>query len=342
MRPASRRALLRSLAAVAPSRAARIWSLLALVALAGLLIAFLIGPEREPIRAVSAPEPSALVVDPVLALPFGEGRNSGVAPSAKAAPANGPIEELRVAFRTADDRQKLYGQLKQRSEPDALYLAFRAARDCALLLSGSGLADLDAISERRSERERQFVAANKRCTGFVNEPPVPEEMRHLEEEAAKAGHAAAQIALASEMFTLRSFGETLDTLRRGLASGDPLAFDEARGLLAMSRFQAEVAGVSPGAEISVRRTDPRLAALDVVNCRLDNPCGPAGRGISIDCNGDDLCERDAEQWLLDLADVGDDERRSTVALADRLLVAFKSGAVDAIVRLPVEAPLLRR
>jgi len=334
MRPASRRALLRSLAAAAPSRAARIWSLVAIVAIAGLLIAYFAGPEREPIRAVSAPEPSPPVVDPVLALPFGAGRDAGAAPSAAAAAAaSAPIEELRVAFRTADDRQRLYRELKQRTEPDAMYLAFRAARDCALLLAGSGLAELDAISERHSERERQLVAANKRCTGFVNEPPAPDEMRHLQEEAAKAGHAAAQIALASEMFAQHALGETLDTLRRGLASRDPLAFDEARGLLAMSPFQPEVGGVAPTAETSVRRSDSRRVALDLVNCRLDNPCGPAGRS-ALDCRGDNLCERDAEEWLLDLADLGDDERRSALALADRLLVAFKSGAVDTIVRAP--------
>ena len=332
MRPASRRALLRRLAAAAPSRAARmIWSLVAIVAIAGLLIAYFVGPEREPIRAVSALEPSPPVVDPVLALPFGEGR-MGAAPSAAAA-ASAPIEELRVAFRTADDRQRLYRELKQRTEPDAMYIAFRAARDCALLLSGSGLAELDAISERHSERERQLVAANKRCTGFVNEPPAPDEMRHLEEQAAKAGHAAAQIALASDMFAQHAPGETLDTLRRGLASRDPLAFDEARVLLAMSGFLPEVGGVASTAETSVRRSDSRRAAIDLVNCRLDNPCGPAGR-IALDCGGDNLCERDAEEWLLDRADLGDDERRSALALADRLLVAFRSGAVDTIVRAP--------
>src|SRR5882724_740576 len=86
MRPASRRALLKRLAAVAPTRSARIWSAAALVVVAAVLSTVFFDNGREPIRVAPATQRSAPVLDPVLALPFGEGNAAAVA-AATTAPA---------------------------------------------------------------------------------------------------------------------------------------------------------------------------------------------------------------------------------------------------------------
>ncbi|HYS13409.1 MAG TPA: hypothetical protein VEN28_08870 [Burkholderiaceae bacterium] len=334
MRPASKRVLLERLAAVAPMRGARVWSVLALIAVAAVVISRFFGGSEGAQRPVNPETHGAPVLDPVLALPFGEGGASVAAPTRAAD--NGRIEELRTAYRSTDDRLALYRQLRERPEADARYLAFRAARDCELLRAGAGVvAELDAISERKGERERQMAAATTRCRGFLSEPAARDEVQRLEEEAATAGHPAAQIALAADSYAQHPLAETVATLRRGLASGDPLAFDEARVLLAMTRHQVEIAGVAPITTVDPQATDTRVAAIDLVGCRLGNPCGPSRGAVAIECGANASCLRDAEEWLLQSADFTDEERRATLALAERLLAAFKRGAVDEIVRLPV-------
>jgi hypothetical protein len=44
--------------------------------------------------------------------------------------------------------------------------------------------------------------------------------------------------------------------------------------------------------------------------------------------------RDAEDWVLQMADLPDEERRAALALAERMLAAFQRGAIDEIVRVP--------
>jgi len=336
MRPASRRALLERLAAIAPPRGARIWSVLALVAFATIVISRFFGGSEGAQRPVPSEVHGGPVLDPVLASPFGEGGASAAMPAPVVD--NGRSEELRTAYRGAADHRALYRQLRERPEADARYLAFRAARDCELLRAGGVVAELDAISERKGERERQMAAATTRCRGFLSEPAPPDEVHRLEEEAATAGHAAAQIALAADTYAQHPLAETMATLRRGLASGDPLAFDEARVLLAMTRHQLEIAGVAPNTYADPQVTDTRVTAIDLVGCRLGNPCGPSRGAVAIECGGNAPCLRDAEEWLLQMADLTDEERRVTLTLAERMLAAFKRGAVDEIVRLPARTP----
>jgi hypothetical protein len=337
MRPASRHALVKRLTEATPLRATGLWSALFLAGVAALLLVGFFGRSEPPPR-LAAPEPRGPpLLDAVLALPFGEGAAAAMPP----APAvdNNRVEDLRTAFRTADDHQSLYRQWRYRPEADARYLAFRAARDCELLRAGGALGELETRSERRGERERQMAAAAARCRGFTAEPAPPDEVQRLEQEAAAAGHPAAQIALATETFTQRPLAETLAILQRGLASGDPLAFDEARLLLAMSRHQVEIAGMAPTATADVRRTDARVVAIDLVGCRLGNPCGPNRGVVAIDCGSNGRCLRDAEEWVVQMADLNDEERRVALGLADRMLAAFRRGAVDEIVRArPVEPP----
>ena len=337
MRPASRRALLKRLTEVAPHGGVPLWSLLVVVAAVVFLISrFFVGSEKLPIA--KAPEVrSPPLLDPVLALPFGEGNASAHA-SAQNVPLDvRRVDELRVAYRNADDRQALYKEWRDRPEADARYLAFRAARDCDLVRAGGIVAELDVSSERKGEQDRQLTLATTRCRGFMTEPAPPDEVQRLEQEAASAGHPAAQIALAAEAYVLNPRTETLNVLRRGLSTGDPLAFDEARVLLAMSRHQYEIAGVPPTAADG-RSSDARVAAIDLVGCRLGNPCGPSRGLIAIDCGASAVCLRDAEELVLQSSELSDEERRTALALADRMLAAFKRGAVDEIVRAPGNPP----
>src|SRR5262245_35182593 len=98
MRPASRRALLKRLGAVAPTRGTWIGSVVALISLVVLLVAAFSRPAHEALRVAPATERHQPLVEGVLALPFGESdNNAAVPPGAPAAASNGPIEELRAA-----------------------------------------------------------------------------------------------------------------------------------------------------------------------------------------------------------------------------------------------------
>src|SRR5262249_38976508 len=126
----------------------------------------------------------------------------------------GPIEELRETFRRTDDLQALFQQWRDRPEPDARYLAFRAARDCELMRTGGIVVELDALSERRGERERQANRATSRCRGFQGAPAARDEMLRLEQDAAAAGSLAAQVALAADTFSQRPVPEAIAVVRR--------------------------------------------------------------------------------------------------------------------------------
>jgi len=337
MRPTSRRALLKRLAAAAPPRGGWAWGL-ALVVLGAVALAHLVSDDETAPPAAKPAARGMPLLGGALASPFGEG-NASAAPARQTD--GGPVEELRQAYRRAGDLQVLYAQWRDRPEADAHYLAFRAARDCDLQRAGGMVPELDAFSERRGEHERQMARASARCRGFQSAPAPQEEVLRLEQEAAAAGSPAAQVALLADSYAQRPLADTVAALRRGLASKDPLAFDEARVLLAMSRHQVEIAGVAPTMAGDLRVIDARVVAIDLVGCRLGNPCGP-GRGmIAIDCDASAPCERDAEEWLVELAGIGEDERRTAESLAGRMLAAFGRGAVDEIVRLPATAQAMQ-
>jgi hypothetical protein len=333
MRPTSKRALLEQLARKAPPRGARLGSALALIAIATIVLVHFLGstegaqsPTRSEKPAASAP------FEGVLALPFGQGSGNAAAPTGAAEA--GPIAELRETFRRTDDLYALFQQWRERPEADARYLAFRAARDCELLRTGGIVVELDALSERRGERERQATLATARCRGFQSMPPGRDEVLRIEQEAAAAGSLAAQVALTADTFSQRPVPDAIAVVRRALASGDQLAFDESRVLLAMSRHQVEIGGMPPSAPGDARSSDTRVVAIDLVGCRLGNPCGQSRGSISIDCGSNLTCQRDAEEWLMQMASLDDDEQRTTQALAARMLAAFKRGAIDEIVRMP--------
>lgn len=338
MRPASRRALLERLAAAAPSRGALTWPAIALgAALVFVLVYWLQRPAAPPAVAPPPPPHSApSLLDPALALPFGEGSATVAAATPERGP-QGAIEELRAIYRAAPDRRALYAQWRNRPEADARYLAYRAARDCDLLLAGAAAAQLEGPGERAGERagdrERRMAESAGRCQGFTVEPAAPEETEHLLEEAASAGHPAALVALAAEKYAQTPLAETVSVLRQALASGDPFAYDEARIVLAMARHQIEIAGMAPRSVAANQRADARVAAIDLAGCLLGNPCGPSRGVVVLECS-DDYCRRDAQDWLLQMSNLGDDDRRLARALAERLASAFRRGAVDEILRAP--------
>jgi hypothetical protein len=332
MRPASRRALLKLLDDASGSRGAWVGTALAVIALATAVIAWYTSRGEPPPPAARLAAPAAPVLDPVLALPFGQGSANGAAPAATLAVTR--VEELRAAYRRVDDLFALYQQWRDRPETDARYLAFRAARDCERLRrSGAGV-ELEAMVERKGERERQIAASIARCGAFMNQPATIAELQALEKETADAGHPAAQVAYATDTIGQRSLGETLGIVKKALASGDPFAYDEARVVLAGSRHQAEIANAPPASANDLRSTDVRVVAIDIAGCRLGNPCGPANGAAPLDCGDNQICQRDAEAWLMLAAELDDDERRQAVSLAERLFAAFRRGAVDEIVRLP--------
>ena len=234
MRPASRRALLRRLAA-APPRGVRWGSALALAAAAVFLIVHF--ARRPPAAPPAPPSPatrSAPIVDPALALPFGEG-----------APATGETaagSDARAAYASARDRLALYRQLRARADADARYLAFRVARECAPL-HADGLRV--AAPAMYGARDRRLAAGEEGCRGFAREPVPRDEPLRLLQEAAAAGHAAAAMAAAAETLAPRAPAETVALVARALASGDSFAYDEALVLLAIARHQAVIAGVPP-------------------------------------------------------------------------------------------------
>lgn len=322
MRPASRRALLKRLAAVAPPQRVRWGSALALAAAAFFLIAHFV--QRAPAAAPPPPAPasrSVPILDPALALPFGA---APAAPATAVGDAN-PVPALRAAYAAAGDRLALYRQLRAQPDPNARYLAYRTARECTRLLAAGGAAASGA-------RARRLAAETEACRGFAREAASRSEWLALLQEAAASGHAAAQLAAAAENFAPRSAAETAAFVARALASADPLAFDEARLLLAMARHQLVLAGAAPEGAADPGRIDPRVVALDLANCRLGNPCGPSRGAPAVDCAGDAACLSEAQQWLLEEAELEEDELRAAGFLADRIVAAFRRGAIEDIVR----------
>jgi hypothetical protein len=310
----------------------------ALAAVAVLVAVFFLQGPAEPQRTAALQDRGPPMVDAVLAPPFGEG--SAAAPTPPVTETGSTVDALRVAYRTSTDQLALYRQWRLRPEAEARYLAYRAARDCELVLGGGEPTELDAASERPGERERQMVFAAARCRGFLSEPALPDELQHLLHESAAAGHPAALVALATEAFLQGRSAETMAVLQRALASADPLAFDEARLLLAMGRHRWAIAGVAPGPEAEGRRTDARVLAIDLAGCRLGNPCGPGRGAVAIDCGDSAPCRRDAEEWVMQLSELGEEDRRAALALAKHIVDAFKRGAIDEIVRAPsASAPM---
>jgi hypothetical protein len=319
MRPASRRALLKRLAA-APAPRLRWGSALVLAAAAVFLIAHF--AQRTPAAAPppAPPSRSVPILDPALALPFG---SAPAAPAAAGTTAS--VTELRAAYAAARDRLALYRQLRAQPDPDARYLAYRTARECTRLLAAGG-------ASAGGARARRLAAEAEACRGFAREAASRTEWLALLQEAAASGHAAAQLAAAAENFAPRSAAETAAFVARALTSADPLAFDEARVLLAMARHQLVLAGVAPEGAADLGRIDPRVVALDLANCRLGNPCGPSRGAPAVDCAGDAACLAEAQQWLLDEAELEEDEIRAAGFLADRVAAAFRRGTIDEIVR----------
>jgi hypothetical protein len=301
-------------------------SALALAAAASFLIAHFV--QRAPAAAPPPPAPPARsvpILDPALALPFGE------APAATATAAGDatPVPDLRAAYATARDRLALYRQLRARADADARYLAFRTARECAALLADGGRA---AAGGMHGARERRLAAAVASCRGFAQEPVPPGESMRLLQEAAAAGHPAAQLAAAAENLAPRAPAQTVLLAARALAAGDPFAYDEARVLLAMARHQAVIAGIPPGDPADLGRIDARVVALDLANCRLGNPCGPSRGAPAVRCDADPACLAEAQEWLLAQTDLDDEEGRAASFLADRIVMAFRRGAIEEIVR----------
>lgn len=328
MRPASRRALLRRLAAGQPLRGLGWGAALALGAAAlFLLLHFLQRPSPPPAAAPAPVSPRTPIGDPALALPFGSAANELSAVTAgSGALAIGPNAELRAAYATVRDRLSLYRQLRARAEPDARYLAWRVARECSALLYAG-----DVAAGGGGARARQLALALEGCRGFVREPVAAEETAALLREAAAAGHAAARLAAALHGDS-RPAAAAVDLIAAALASGDPLAFDEARALLAALRYEAVIGGVPPPAGEAVGRADYRAAALDLANCRLGNPCGPARGAPGVPCGSDAVCLREAQAWLLEAVDLDEDEARTADALAERLVAAFRRGDASQLVR----------
>jgi hypothetical protein len=336
MRPASRRALLRRIAAASHARGLRPWPLLILVAAAIGLAALLVRRGETPPPPVVPAQRSAPPVDPVLALPFGEGAAAPV-PLSPGSAAGADPASLRAAYWAATDRARLYREWRERPEPDARYLAFRAARDCELVLAGEQ-AERDEPPQRRSERERRIAASVARCQGFIEQPLDASDMSRLQRDVVAAGHPAARMVGATDAVARRPLAETIGAVRGALASADPLAYDEARVLLAMLRHQVEVAGQPPTPPGEVRQIDSRVVAIDLAGCLLGNPCGPSTGLAVISCGADAACQRDAQEWLLQSYGLQDDERMAAIAMAERIAGAFRRGAVDEILRAPAGSP----
>ncbi|MCS7101335.1 MAG: hypothetical protein NZL99_06500, partial [Burkholderiaceae bacterium] len=246
--------------------------------------------------------PRAPIGDPALALPFGLAANELPTGAGNGAPAVGPDADLRAAYAAARDRLSLYRQLRARPEPDARYLAWRVARECTSLLYAGDV----AAGGGGGARARQLALALEGCRGFVREPVAADETAALLREAAAAGHAAARLAVAVHGES-RPTAATVDLIAAALATGDPLAFDEARPLLAALRYEGVIGGVPPPAGEAVGRADYRAAALDLANCRLGNPCGPARGAPGVPCGSDAVCLREAQAWLLEAVDLDEDE-----------------------------------
>jgi hypothetical protein len=208
-------------------------------------------------------------------------------------PAPPPPADLRAQYREVRDKHAFYVAMKDRPEPDAKYLAYRAAKDCQAVLgrhqdiAGSGypnLGDLDfafkeALTDTASDRDLDskrraaMAGLEAMCGGFTGAERLPKdaELVDLVRTAAKGGSTPAKVADALNMDDPRGMLGRLRTVAgQTFKEADVLALREMTPVLPMAPASMVEGGF-------IEDLTTRAYAFDLAACMVDDGCGPANQ-----------------------------------------------------------------
>ncbi len=203
--------------------------------------------------------------DTVTAPPFARGESTSAPPTVPPT-----LDDLKRKYFSLHDRAARFALLKDRPEPEAQYLAYRAFHECGRVMSnmrdGNDLAyNLRQFwSERnvsdRAVREAALERWTTACAGFLRpNPDVQREADALLRQAAAAGHVGAR-ALGFDIAGEVDKATTQALARAIVESGDPLALFD--GYMVMLRARR-------ACDAGDRATEDHIAWI-LATCRLND------------------------------------------------------------------------
>lgn len=224
------------------------------------------------------------------ALPFGKGNAT---PVRDVDPATVDVSMLRQSYFASENRHAFYTAVRGRPEPEAKYLAWRAAHDCVnALRQMTDSVEIDQVvaeavgregggPEQVRQRQQAGNALKQMCGGFLHPGKIPyAEMFRLLGEAVAAAHPAALAAQRTPATDL------VVLVRLAVQSGDPLAFAEAAPALSRLAFTHRIAGV----DVSGQTVFAMQIAIDAATCRVAASCAPGSPRAIGDCVHGAACE----------------------------------------------------
>lgn len=249
-----------------------------------------LSPEAAPVARAAAPPP--------------ESSETAAAPPPSRPAARMPIATDAAALRDAFERAPdLYGLSIQLApavamgEPEALWVNSRIQDYCAgfaaspagyaqdtLLLDELGIPGATAMSQARSR-----VA--QRCGRFSPTDGITvTTILHQRQEAAEAGHLAAEASLAGMGAPLEDTPEyRRDLVERVQRSGDPDAYSAlSPGMGIAASGQREMSDQVAGSQFAE-------FAWQIAACRQGLPCGPGSALMTQYCANGGICSRDPAQ-----------------------------------------------
>jgi hypothetical protein len=246
--------------------------------------------------AVSATSPAPDVVDSTGSTRTARAGSGGsveaiAAPDARAAAAStaataraprvarGQASAARDAFERATNLGALFNALRNQRDPDSLFFAQRALRECMPYLMASGAAGQAPALDRyrpalpddpmTARRQAAYAALQTRCSGFDLGPDPAAGARSLRDAFASVDDRRA--ALEQSAIALRRGGapaEAMDKVRAVTADGDPYAMEQASSV--MSALRGRYVFVLDG---QVVKPDIVAAGWMIAACDAGRSCG---------------------------------------------------------------------
>jgi hypothetical protein len=155
------------------------------------------------------------------------------------------LDELKRQYFSLHDRAARFALLKDRPEPEAQYLAYRAFHECGRVMSNLRDGNDFAYNMRRfwaeqdvpdrTAREVALERWSSACAGFLRpNPDVRREAEALLKQAVSAGHVGAQ-ALTFDFADEVDKGSTSALARSIVESGDPLTMFDGYAVMLKAR-----------------------------------------------------------------------------------------------------------
>jgi hypothetical protein len=213
------------------------------------------------------------------AAPAGSGAPAGVAQGRAPRVVRGPASAGRDAFERARNLGALFNALHAQADPDALFFAQRALRECMPYVLANGTAGQPPALDRyrpalpddpmTPRRAAAYSALQDRCSGFdLGADPFATARALREALAATSDPRAALEQAAMAVRRGGAPGEIMDKVRAIAGDGDPYALEQASGV--MSALRGRYVFVLDG---QVVKPDIVAAGWMMAACDAGRSCG---------------------------------------------------------------------